>query len=102
MARKSGKPKAGVAKAARKGRPRAAGLKTAAAKRRKAAAGASTRRPRAAGLKRSATKKRKSAARKAVETRHSTLPAQVPGGAAEPIEIETFTAEVLTITDDEV
>lgn len=50
------------------------------------------------GHKASATKKRKVAARKAVGTRRRELSAQVSDRVVDPIEIETFSAEVLTTT----
>ena len=63
---------------------------------------ATTHRRRVAGRKTPATKKRKAAARKAVETRRRALSTQT-SDVAEPIEIETFSGEVLitTITGDE-
>jgi hypothetical protein len=105
MARKAGKRNAAATKAARTPRRRAAGLKAAARKRGKGAArkAATTRRRRAAGHKVSA-KKRKAAARRPIEARSRGLFAQTPDEVAEPIEIETFSAEILTttITDEDV
>ena len=100
MARKTGKPNLTATKAARTRRRRAAGLKAAATKRRKAVArkAATTRRRRSAGRKSAATKKRKAAARKAVETRRRASSRQTSDVVAVPIAVETFSAEVLTTT----